>query len=145
MFFRVLAIALMLLTVGCQYDPYASEFTKKYPNERELTGTYHLDSDPSVRIVLRPDKTLTYDKIPDSVFADDGKGSGKTYTGKGTWRILQQQDWWAVLAEIDSYPPPKAPRGGYGMTVMIIGDDPPYTLHITLGDPDSGEALQFKK
>jgi hypothetical protein len=146
MFFRACAIALVFLSTGCQYNPYASDFTKKYPNERDLIGTYHLESDPTVRIVLNADKTLTYEKLPDSVFYFNSESSqGKSFTGRGTWTIAKHQEWWELYARVDSFP--RDSEGGpvFDLGVHLIGEQPPYKLHITLGDPDLGKALQFKK
>ena len=36
-------LAIVVLTVGCQYDPFAHEFTHVKPSESELVGTYSLD------------------------------------------------------------------------------------------------------
>jgi hypothetical protein len=33
----------------------------------------------------------------------------------------------------------------YGEELMLYGKKPPFKLHITIGDPDSGDALQFEK
>ena len=29
--------------------------------------------------------------------------------------------------------------------LMLYGSKPPYKLHITIGDPDAGDAMQFEK
>jgi len=50
-----------------------------------------------------------------------------------------------VIASIVNEEPNSPCKGDFGYELMLYGKKPPYKLHITIGDPDSGDAVQFEK
>jgi hypothetical protein len=147
-------LAAVVLLAGCQYDPFAHEFTSRRPTEESVIGRYVPDDDSKARLrtrfnievsprcefVLKRDQTFVAQSLPDCWFHtfDCLAGSDRW---EGSWTLQQHQDWWAVALQITS-------RNGvptsYHMPVMLRGGPRPYLLHLTIGDPDSGDALAFQ-
>ena len=154
---RGLTIALLIALSGvsCQYDPFAHEFTEVKPKASDLVGTYVLDSEsidmlhrvyrvppPGSRFTLRSDGTFTIQNIP-SCWRDAAQCTRQTETADGRWEIRKdQQQWWAVQLSCSNISGNKIE---YGIPAMIRGDHPPLLLHFTVGDPDTGEGLAFRK
>jgi len=67
--------------------------------------------------------------------------SGKLQDISGTWSLAQHQDWWAVrllTSRIDGA------SADFGVGAILRLDEPPYLIHFTIGDPDSGQTLAFE-
>ncbi|HWN42869.1 MAG TPA: hypothetical protein VNW71_11645 [Thermoanaerobaculia bacterium] len=147
--------ALVAALFGCQYNPFAHEYTSVRPDESAMIGEYALDSRsremlqnvykvavPPTAFVLSPDHTFTLTDIP-SCWRIDPSCSGKTENASGRWEIRRDhQDWWEVQLSCDRI---DGEATSYGIGVNVRGDEPPYILHFTVGDPDAGEALAFEK
>ena len=142
-------------SVGCQFDPWASRYTKVQPGNRLLDGVYRAMPDSLAYlnehhypnniplIELKPDGTFCAEAMPDCWISETGESKGRLYSGTGRWRIVKHQEWWAVSL---SFAAPFGPYPeGFGTDVMLIGDKAPYTLILTIGDPDSGEVLQLSR
>jgi len=152
------------LLVGCQYDPWAGRFLKNQPAEGVLVGTYKVDSDTLARrisipritktlsisrdaeIVLSADHTAQFLYVPEI----DTKNAIKTcvITGAGSWRLDRNDDYAVVNVKIQQEDYRRSVDGcepTYYGQLMLYGKRPPYKLHITIGDPDSGDAVQFEK
>jgi hypothetical protein len=52
--------------VGCQHDPWADRFLRRQPLERDLVGTYRIDSDTLARRISVPMSTATLSISRDS-------------------------------------------------------------------------------
>ena len=152
------------LLVGCQYDPWAGRFLKNQPAERVLVGTYKVDSDTLARRVSIPKSTkpLTISRDAEIVLSADHKAQFlhvpeidnlpaiKTcvITGTGSWQFARNDNYTVVSVEIQREDYRRSVDGcepTYHGQLMLYGKNPPYKLHITIGDPDSGDAVQFEK
>ncbi len=146
---------LVLFLAGCQYNPFAHEFTTRRPVDESVVGKYSPDTESQARLrahlkvelssncklFLNSDKTFAAHDLPRCWINTFQCVSG-TEDWKGTWSIEQAQDWWAIRLRVTS-------RNGqptdYGIPAMLRGEAPPYLLHLTIGDPDSGDALAFQR
>jgi len=151
----MIALLMALSGVSCQYDPFAHEFTEVKPKASDLVGTYVLDAQsidmlnrhyqvppPGSRFILRDDGTFTIQNVP-SCWRAAAKCTRQTETAEGRWEIRKdQQQWWAVQLGCTSISGNKI---DYALPAMIRGDHPPLLLHFTVGDPDTGEGLAFRK
>jgi hypothetical protein len=66
-------------------------------------------------------------------------------TGRGSWRLGKTENFAVVWASIVNEEPNSPCMGNFGYELMLYGNKSPYKLHITIGDPDSGDAVQFEK
>ena len=151
-----LVIAALPLMVACQYDPYTAVFTSTRPEPSALVGTYT----PTARtmamikrtgyppaesqIVLRADGTFLLERVPDWWLTDFGKPAGGFDSGSGKWSVTRSQEWWAIELDFNSIQLHSKPDlHGLVTYAMLVGQAPPYLLHLTIGDPDVGKAMQF--
>jgi hypothetical protein len=97
--------------------------------------------DHSARIVLSIDHKAQFFHVP-----EDYRGeTACSVTGRGSWRLGKNDDFSAVRASIVNEEPNSACKGDFAYELMLYGKKPPYKLHVTIGDPDSGDAVQFEK
>lgn len=149
----VLILVICLGLAGCQFDPYSLSYTQVEPHLPDLVGQYHTNAAtkklileegkyPSAEatISLHGDGTFTMTNIPDWWWK--GKTFGSLNSEKGTWKIIRHQKWWAIFIRIDSSS--DFPRG-FNTDWSLVGNKPPYKIHLTIGDPDSGDAMQFER
>lgn len=153
----ILVLTIVSLT-GCQYDPWADKFLTAQPALKDVSGTYLIDSDsqkrtikiglhnstfpvdPSARIILSPNHEAEFIHVPE-LFRGEAPCS---VTGRGSWHVQAFDSYFVVWASI--YSKENSPcKGDTTYEVMLYGRKPPYKLHITIGDPDSGDAVQFEK
>jgi hypothetical protein len=159
----VLAVVLICSLGGCQYDRWASGFLKNQADEKDLSGTYRVDADTLTRhisipmtttelsisrdaeIVLSTDRTAKFLNVPD---IDDRTRKPCIISGAGTWQQNRNSNYVQINVEILRTDASSSTDGcglKYYEALMLFGKKPPYKLHITIGDPDSGDALQFEK
>lgn len=156
MHMRLEIVAVAVFLVGCQYNPFAHEFTTAKPKEPELVGRYVPDREtterlrtslavtvsPEAALAINADHTFHATALPKCWIDQDFDCAQGTETWTGTWSLRRNQEWWAVQLHIKS-------RNGqptsYGMPAMLRGETPPYLVHLTIGDPDSGDALAFER
>ena len=152
---RLLLLAVVLLA-GCQYDPFAHEFTSRRPAEDSVVGRYVPDSasgarlrsrfkievSPFTELVLNSNGTFVARGLPNCWFSTFDCVTGSDGWA-GSWTLQQHQDWWAVALRITARNGER--MSSYHLPVMIRGERPPYLLHLTIGDPDSGDALAFQR
>jgi hypothetical protein len=154
-----LLLGVMLLTLGCQYDPHARLYTTEKPQAEDVVGVYTLARQTVTRdglavlrgqpcnVDLRPGGEFTATNVPPWLFGSPGTNFFSTLlTGSGKWRIDRVgsidngggsvQTQWGVY--LDS---PAAKFSPVGLT----GQKAPYGLIFTLGDPDSGEAMILER
>ncbi|HAR68098.1 MAG TPA: hypothetical protein DCR55_18130 [Lentisphaeria bacterium] len=145
---------------GCQYDPYASEFAEIEPAAESVVGVYvpdprtkkliaetggYVKTDSAVQLMA--DGTVVFQSIPDWWNTSFGRPKGGFDSGEGTWKVSKMQRWWGVALLFDStaaFSSMESP-GGLDTGIMLVGNEPPYKLHFTVGDPDSGAAMQFER
>jgi hypothetical protein len=151
---RYTFVLLMFAAAACQYDPFAHEFTKVKPETRELVGVYELDDEStemlgrkyklvplSSRFVLRSDETFTITDVP-TCWRAQTECSSATESAEGTWQVAKANEWWEVRLRCTKI---QGEPSDYGLGANVRGDRPPQLLHFTVGDPDLGEALAFRK
>jgi len=151
---RYSLVLLILATAACQYDPFAHEFTRVKPERATLVGVYELDDEstemlrrkyqlvpPPSRFVLRDDGTFTITDVP-TCWRAVTECSSATEGAAGTWQVVKLGEWWEVRLHCTTI---QGERSDYGIGANVRGDRPPQLLHFTVGDPDMGEALAFRK
>lgn len=154
-----------VLLVGCQYDPWADNFLTAQPAEKDVVGNYAVDADSqkreirlphkgtlpidhSAQIVLSPDHRARFVHVPDERLGfprEPEREEACSITGQGSWHLGKNDSFSIVIASIVNEEPNSPCKGEFGYELMLYGKKPPYKLHITMGDPDSGDAVQFEK
>jgi hypothetical protein len=146
---------MVLWMPACQFDPFASEFTRVRPVERYLVGRYVPDAETRERLasqlnvkvpttcelLVGQDGRFVVHDAPNCWFGPAVDCAPEDVDFTGDWRLGQHQKWWAVQLTARTI---NGKPGAYGLPAMIRGDEPPYILHLTIGDPDSGNALAFE-
>jgi len=161
-----------LTAIGCQHDPYADWFVKKDVPESSLLGTYHVTQETleyfanhdmrfipggrlpvkrETRIELAPSHKILLQQMP----IDLGEAPFCILSGRGTWKVDKHQDYSAVFVTLSTRQPSAngCPKGEFALVLELFDDSmlrrhssTKYPLlHLTIGDPDSGNALQFEK
>lgn len=154
---RCVALCLVLFLSACQYDPYTSEYTSRRPNESDLPGEYvaTVETRELIRkagsypacdphLTLHTDHTFEIKDVPDW-FITEGDAGAKLVSGSGTWALQQHQQWWALGILFRQSTGQSVFKGPFGMDFMLVGAKAPYLVHMTIGDPDMGKAMQFQK
>jgi hypothetical protein len=76
-------------------------------------------------------------------------GSLCSITGRGSWRLGKNDKIIVVRAQIADEEQDRRCKdtftANFGMELFLYGAKPPYRLHVTIGDPDSGNAVQFER
>ena len=148
-----------LVLVGCQHDPWANRFVMARVSEKEVAGAYVVDADSqkrriklplgdsvlpisaSAKIVLSNDHSAQFVNVP-----EDYQGTKScSVTGHGSWSLGKNDSFLVVRARIYNEETNSPCKGDFGYELMLYGKKPPYKLHTTIGDPDSGDAVQFEK
>lgn len=156
---KAILVFWVVLLAGCQHDPWADGFVKAQPDEKEVVGTYVIDADSqkrdiklplskekfpvdaSAQIVLSHDRKVEFVHVP-----EDFRGEAAcSVTGNGLWRFSKNDSFTVIVANIVNREPNSPCKGEFGYELMLYGEKPPYKLHVTIGDPDSGDAIQFSK
>lgn len=151
-----------VILAGCQFDPWADNFLTRQPAERDVVGFYAVDQaslqrtinqpesrsplkiNPSAHIHLAADHKAEFFYVPEEL-----DGLECSVTGRGTWRFAKNDSYIVVLVQIADEEPNNRCRDtfsiNYGNQLNLYGATPPYRLHLTIGDPDSGDAVQFER
>jgi hypothetical protein len=93
---------------------------------------------------LRADHTFEVKDVPDW-FITYGDAGTKLVSGTGTWQLEQVHGWWQLGVEFRESTGQSVFRGPFAMNFSLVGEKPPYLVHLTIGDPDAGNAMQFQK
>jgi hypothetical protein len=134
------------LMVGCQYDPYASNYTTKAPGRKQVAGRYQMDSD-SVNIVrssgfqiqeatieLHEDGWFSAENLPTTDFKGI-QGVAKKTGGQYSIEEVAFSDstsFWGLAFRPD------------GTKAVLCNQSPPYIIHFIIGDPDEGRCLDYQ-
>ena len=166
-----LIVLLAFVVTGCQFDPYADWFVKKDVPEERLVGHYRVTDEtiqhfatskvpgiPDGRLTIAREARINLEKNHKISVAHvplDWSQTVCTLDGQGTWNVGKHQDFTAisvrlVLTQLSS---PVCPKGEFGFDLELFDDSAlhPHSktkyplLHLTIGDPDSGDAVQFEK
>jgi len=148
-----IAVLLLAVSIACQYDPFAHEFTSVKPTDDELIGQYELDDEsiemlrhhdvprPSSRVVLQRDGQFAINDVP-TCWREAFECSLDLESASGTWQVGKENEWWVVRLRLTNI---RRKASDYGMVAYVRGDRPPRLLHFTVGDPDAGQALAFRR
>jgi hypothetical protein len=160
---RIFFVVSVCFLCGCQYDPWADGFLKNQAAEKDLVGTYRVDADTLTRpisipmtkaelfisrdaeIALSADHTAKFLNVPE---IDDRTNKPCFISGAGTWQQNRNSNYVQINVEILRTNDSSSADGcgtKYYEALMLYGKKPPYKLHITIGDPDSGDVLQFER
>jgi uncharacterized protein YozE (UPF0346 family) len=153
---RLLPFLLVMMS-SCHGDPRAYSYSTEKPIE-SVTGKYSLTNESlsflksqnynsqSSFLELRTDSTFILSNIPD-IWNPFVEPKGAFESAYGRWKIRKSQDWWTVELNSDSIQNSSNDKYGEGFSdqIMIIGERQPFTMSFILGDPDTGEALQYKQ
>jgi len=155
---RVLAFALLLAFAGCQFDPFTSVYTRSQPKPEDLVGVYVPDAATAhfvaglypaadTSIVLSPDGTIVLQNVPDCWKTLFGTSDGGFDSGKGRWKLQRHQEWWVLGVEVSTEGFSSREHAPIQLTteMFLVGEKPPYKIHLTIGDPDAGRALHFER
>jgi hypothetical protein len=110
------------------------------PNARTLRdirgrGRY---PDAPHEIRLHTDGTREIVGMPDWWSDVWGESHHKLQSDRGTWRIVESENVWTIYdLELELSAGRRA--------VHLARQHEPYLIHITMGDPDSGEYMEFER
>ena len=155
---RVILMVSLMLFVGCQRDPWADGFITFRLPDMYVDGTYFIDADSQKRIIklrhgdgifpidhsahitLSIDHKAQFFRVPE----EDHYGAACSVTGKGAWHFGRNGNYTVIIARIVNEETNSLCKGDFAYQLMLYGKESPYKLHITIGDPDSGDAVQFE-
>lgn len=156
---RAAFLSFAVMCAGCQFDPYAHLYTTVRPAPVNVVGKYRLTRQtvtpdglaalkgkPCV-VDLREDGTFDASNVPPPMVSGNTPDFfSRLVSVSGTWRLdgvgsvgsggRSSQGRWGVAFDAD---PTKV------MSAGLTGEQPPYGLIFTLGDPDSGDVLILEK
>ena len=158
------ALLLALVLSGCQCDPHTREYpaakTTPQPRVQDLAGTYLPTPEtrdfiknqghyPSAKtfILLSRNGTFRFSNVPDCWHTESGDSRGLFDSGSGRWNVEKSQEWWDVGLDFTNtagFHSEQLPNG-LATFIQLSGQKPPYRLHLTVGDPDGGKALDFER
>ncbi len=148
---RILLTGMVALGVlsACRREPFASTYTRKEPAVQDLAGSYFPSKETAAfvrgkmgdrqltsRIILRDDHTFHIENVPDWMKASKPSETGDLATRKGTWKIEEKDRRWLLAITY---------QDGARAILRLHRDQPPYRIHLTLGDPMAGQVLEFVK
>ena len=150
----ILLIFLSLVLFNCQFDPHADQYTTTTPTSKDLVGTYILEAyhlpkniqikHSDVKLQLFAGGKFIATNIPPlSIYGADKNFFSTLVSGQGNWTMgsLGTLDpgnhtlWGVILTD----------SANRFHSPIIRGDNAPYGLSFTLGDPDQGEAVLLQK
>ena len=149
---RFLVVTFATMAVfGCQGDPYSSSYTRNRPNEADLIGKWVPDeatlknmrdkgryntNKTRTSLTLYSDGSFEMVDMPDWWRDPFGKPHGVLQSDSGYWKLKEHSpgSWWEIDFDF--------PKWG-GTTTALRRETPPFIIHFTLGDADSGDAMVF--
>ncbi len=161
---RMGPVGVAVCLAGCccffpfQGDPFYDEYTRTEPDRADVVGVwqangftvdwlrdqgYVLDGLPQLE--LRDDGTFTMTAMPDCwriFFPSDRKKVLES--GSGTWRVEKVQEWYALEMDFDRLNG-ETWTSTFSNVFHLCRQQPPYMVHITVGDPDSGDCLELER
>lgn len=157
---RSFLIPIVVILAGCQYDPYTSVYTKTQPRTNDVVGIYVPDTNTvrlisneghyklvSPSITLQGDGTIIITNIPDW-WLTFGAPHGGFDSGRGTWSVQKHQEWWGLsvgFTDTTQFSSLTNNPGSFAAEMMLVGEKPPYKIHLIVGDADAGRGMEFEK
>jgi len=151
---RTLLVLLPTLTTACMNNGIEwseLDYTRTKPNEADLVGTWtatketvrdikdrggYAKSDP--KLILAADGTCAVTDMPDWWRGGFGESHREFESGQGKWQIEEDDN--VVKIYVLGL---ELPTGH--QTVHLARQKPSFQIHITLGDPDSGNYMLFER
>lgn len=145
---KVAAMALVVLLLsGCLRGVDFSPRPTNKPAINDLSGVWVPDKATlkdmrerggyditlQTKLILHANGNLELVNMPDWWESNFGESQRKLHSYSGTWEIAKSGEYWELA--IDS----SILYTRFG----LLGNKPPYTIEIGLGDPDSGDAMIF--
>lgn len=154
--------AILVLCVGCRYDPYHYEYLRNAPSRNEICGVWVVDTErtnwpdaaPHLRdestdaerghLEIKPDgRFLLVDLVDFSKFQFGPVTVLKSASGAwwiGTHPVYDWSYLWLKFEQVDGVPMEDKDAAAY---FRREGDE--YLLHVIIGDPDEGDFLVFRR
>lgn len=160
--FPFLSVLAVFALSSCLRDSNPSNFTTSPPTVQSLVGTYV----PTVHttellkatgkypasksaITLKDDGGITIDNVPDWWLTSYGEAKGKFDSGSGKWTLDRNKGWWILMAsfqtESGQFSSPVPRTGNVTAMLSLVGQKPPYTLQLTVSDPNADVTMQYEK
>ncbi len=157
MLLRSCLLSLLLFAAGCD------SYTKVRPKQADVAGVYRptTRTDQFLRarkgyaerdtyVTLARDQSCKISNMPDLWLDGFGESRGGFDSYKGTWRLTKHTNGWGVYLRLSWIGgASKGQKDRESILVydrmMLAGERPPYRLQFIIGDPDSGESLEFEK
>jgi hypothetical protein len=152
--FLAITLVVLSLATGCMNNGIEwSElsFTRHRPADQDIAGDWTPTdkslhkilkmngcSPPVPEILLRTDGTFSVTNMPQSSYDESGRPRVQFVSGYGKWTITEDKDVVTVYMLELAFPDTRR-------HIHIAKQRAPYRLHITLGDPDSGNYLLFER
>jgi hypothetical protein len=143
-----LCSAILFLIAGCGVW-HELHFTKTKPKESDLIGIYEPDantkklilqdggySSADCQIKLNADGKIELINMPDWWTNGFGESHRKLISSDGVWKLANSGNGWGINREIGN-----VIDGGFN----LLGEKPPYKIHIYVGDTDSDRFMIFER
>ena len=158
----VLLLAALMLS-ACQRDSNPADYTLNAPEAKDLAGTYLPTTHTTEllratgkypvsnsSITLKADGTVTIVNVPDWWLSSFGEAKGKFDNGTGSWTIDKNKNWWLVVASFPTttaqFTTSAVPVQGHVTAMLsLVGQDAPYTLQLSISDPNADLVMQYEK
>lgn len=148
---------LTILIFACSISACDKVFTSE-PNASDLVGSYLLTTNseaflkerknyvsvPLSVIELGTNYSVSIENLPDCATNGFGESQGKFLSGEGTWEV--EKAFMGYGLNLDIHEGGSLKQGIYaGPWIAIRGRSAPYILEVTIGDPDLGETIRYKR
>ena len=145
----VLILTTACFNIGIEWSELT--FTRTRPIDKDLVGTWTPTAETiqdmkrsggyaisKHELTLSANAAFSMLNMPDWWRDAFGKSHRQFESGRGTWRIEEANNVYTIYVVNLVFPT-------HSMRVNLSGQRPPYVMHITLGDPDSGHYMLFEK
>jgi len=147
-----------IAAMGVAFVAGCDQILVQQPKPGDLAGTYELTSEaeeflriskhyasiPHPVIELRLDGTVLVRNLPDCAVTGFCESHGSFLFGRGFWTIEKAFVGYGLTWDIREGD--TLPAGIYSAPwVAIRRRSPPYELELTVGDPDSGERIRYRR
>lgn len=97
----------------------------------------HYDTTLETKLILEDSGEVEVVNMPDWWDNGFGKSSGNMHSEQGRWRLYQSSgsEAWGIRLTL--------PSGT--KFINLLGQKPPYSMFLYIGDPDSGEVMTFTR
>lgn len=124
-------------------------FTKNKPKESDLIGIYEPDAktqklitkdggyaSSNCQIKVEADGKIEFTNMPDWWHDGFGQSHGKLESTNGTWFLKKNDSNWQIVWETEKT---------VDLGLHLLGEKPPYRIHLYVGDPDSQCFMIFER